>query len=415
MYLTIIRLNLTIVSMIKRHIASKILKYSKEYPIVALVGPRQSGKTTLSKFLFPKYKYISLENMDNRHRALNDPRGFLNDIGSFVILDEVQRVPDLFSYLQEIVDNNPEPGQYILTGSSQFLLMEHITQSLAGRIITFKLYPFTCTELYEYSEDNDVESIFQKPHLERKEIKSEELYKLLWKGLYPRIYDKNLDSYKWYENYILTYVERDIRSLLNVRNLKIFENFLILLAAQSAKEIVYKNISNSLGISLPTIKEWISILETSGMIYILPPYFNNFSKRIVKSPKIYFMDTGVLCYLLSIRTISHLKTHPLMGEIFETFIVSECVKRFCNLAEKPPLYFWKDRSEKEIDLIIYNGDKGFPIEIKSSQTFNSDFKKNIQRWFNLKNNSADKGIVIYNGISLMETNSNVPTIPWYYL
>jgi hypothetical protein len=399
--------------MIKRHIASKFLKYSKEYPIIALVGPRQSGKTTLCKFLFPKYKYISLENMDYRHRAISDPRGFLNDIGPYVILDEAQRVPELFSYLQEIVDNDPKPAQYILTGSSQFLLIEQITQSLAGRIITFKLFPFTYTELFNYPEDQTFEDIFQTPHLKRKEIKSDEFYELLWKGFYPRIYDKKLDSYKWYENYILTYVERDIRSLLNIRNIKTFENFLLLLASQSANLINYSNIANSLGVSLPTIKEWISILEASGMIYILPSYFKNFSKRIVKTPKIYFMDTGVLCYLLSIRNISQLKTHPLFGGIFETFIISECIKRFCNFAEKPPLYFFRDQSGNEIDLIIYTKDNGFPIEIKSSQTYNKDFEKSIQYWFNLKNNLSRKGTVIYRGKDMININANISTIPWY--
>ncbi len=398
--------------MIPRHISSKIRKYAKQYPILALVGPRQSGKTTLAKALFPKHKYLSLENLDLRQHASTDPRGFLNDNGPFVILDEVQRVPELFPYLQELVDNNQHPAQYILTGSSQFLLIEKITQSLAGRIVTFKLFPLTYTELFEYPQDRNFGSIFQKQHTKRKKISQEALYDLLWKGFYPRIYDKHLDSYKWHENYLLTYVERDIRSLLNVRNLRTFEHFLILCASRSAQLIDYSDLSNSLGVSLGTIKEWISILETSGLIFILPPYFENFSKRIVKTPKIYFVDTGLLCHLLSIRTIDHLKAHPLLGSIFETFLISECFKRFHNLGERPPLYFWRDQSGNEIDLLIYDGKKSFPVEIKLAQSFHPDFKKSIERWLELESNPAQNGTVLYCGKHLQSTPP-IAVLPWY--
>ncbi|MGH2613562.1 MAG: ATP-binding protein [Rhabdochlamydiaceae bacterium] len=391
------------------------MKYSKQYPIVAIVGPRQSGKTTLAKALFKKYKYISLENLDLRRQACEDPRGFLKDYGPNVILDEVQRVPELFPYLQELVDNDQKPAQYILTGSSQFLLIEKITQSLAGRIVTFKLYPLSYTELSGYLPDQNFDSVFLKEHPRRKRVSQEKLYQLLWSGFYPRIHDKHLDSYKWYENYLFTYVERDVRSLLNIRNLRTFENFLLLCASQSAQLMNFANLSNSLGISIPTIKEWISILETSGLIFILPPYFENFSKRVVKTPKIYFADTGLLCHLLSIRNVGHLKTHPLLGSIFETFIVSECFKRFYNLGETPPLYFWRDQSGNEIDLLIYDGKKGFPIEIKLAQSFHSDYKKQIDRWLELKNNQAKQGAVIYCGNHIVQQRSAIPAIPWYVL
>ncbi|MBP9841858.1 MAG: ATP-binding protein [Simkaniaceae bacterium] len=401
--------------MIPRHLAPHILKYSKEYPILALVGPRQSGKTTLARALFPSYKYLSLENLDLRHHALNDPRGFLNDHGPFVILDEVQRVPELFSYLQEIVDTRQDPAQYILIGSSQFLLIESITQSLAGRIITFKLYPLTYTELEQYPQDPDFDSVFCMYHLKRKKIDQERLYELLWTGFYPRIYDKHLDSYKWYENYIFTYVERDVRSLLNVRNLRTFEHFLILCASRSAQLMDYSDLSNALGVSLPTIKEWISLLETSGLIFILPAYFENFSKRIVKTPKIYFSDTGLLCHLLSIRTVEQLKVHPLLGSIFETFIIGECFKRFYNLGEIPPLYFWRDQTQNEIDLLIQRGGKGFPVEIKLSQSFHPDFKKNLEKWLRLEGNLATEGAVVYCGEHIETANASISTIPWYFL
>jgi hypothetical protein len=400
--------------MIPRHLSTHILKYSKQYPIVALVGPRQSGKTTLVKALFPNYKYVSLENLSLRKNASEDPAGFLATHGPYLILDEVQNVPEIFSSLQEMVDANQEPAQYILTGSSQFLLVEKITQSLAGRIVTFKLFPLSYTELFQYGEDQDAASIFRKPHLDRPKIELEKLYQLLLTGCYPRIYDKHLDSEKWYENYVFTYVERDIRSLLNVRNLRTFEHFLLLCAARSGQLLDYSDLSNALGIAVSTVKEWVSILETSGILFILRPYFENFSKRVVKTPKIYFIDSGLLCHLLSIRTLDHLKAHPLIGQIFETFIISECYKRFHNIGETPHLYFWRDQTQNEIDLLIYDGRKSFPIEIKFSQSFHSDFKKTIEHWIELENNPAKEGAVIYCGESVNATRS-IPAFPWYSL
>jgi uncharacterized protein len=408
-------LRLIIVNMIPRHIAPYLLKYSKEYPILALVGPRQSGKTTLCKALFPSYKYISLENLDLRQQAAEDPRGFLNDHGSFLILDEAQRVPELFPYLQELVDSKEDPAQYILTGSSEFLLLESITQSLAGRIATFKLYPLTYTELFEYPADAAFEGVFRTRHTHREKIDQEKLYQMIWQGFYPRIHDKQIDSYKWYENYLLTYVERDVRNLLKVKNLLLFSNFLKLTASQSGQLMNYANLSNAVGISMPTVKEWISLLETSGVIFILPPYFENFSKRIIKSPKIYFADTGLLCHLLSIRNVEQLKVHPLLGSIFENFMVSECFKRFYNLGEIPPLYFWRDQTGNEVDLLIHQGNCSFPIEFKLSQSYHSDFKKGIERWLALVSNPAKSGLVVYCGEHAVHTHTSIPAAPWYLL
>lgn len=412
--LTDLRLNRKFVRMIPRHLAPFILKYAKEYPVLALVGPRQSGKTTLAKLLFPTYTYISLENLDFREHAMEDPRGFLRDHGPYVIFDEAQRVPELFPYLQELVDTCQDPAQYILTGSSQFLLMEKITQSLAGRIVTFKLFPFTCLELLEYPPDDDRESIFRKRHPHRK-MDQEALYQMLWQGFYPRIYDKAIDSYKWQENYLLTYVERDVRNLLQVRNLHIFSHFLKIIAAQSGQLTNYSSISNALGISVSTVKEWVFLLEASGLIFVLPPYFENFSKRIIKTPKLYFADTGLLCHLLSIRTVEHLRGHPLLGSIFETFLVGECFKRFYHMGEQPPLYFWRDQSGNEIDLLIHEGLSSFPIECKLSQVYHADFKKGIEKWLSLEKNPAKAGQVIYCGAQVVQAQSAIPTIPWYML
>ncbi|OGN63042.1 MAG: hypothetical protein A3F09_01450 [Chlamydiae bacterium RIFCSPHIGHO2_12_FULL_49_11] len=399
--------------MYPRHLTKYILKYAKEYPILALVGPRQSGKTTLVKSLFPSYKYVSLENITTRKVASEDPRGFLQTYGSFLILDEVQNVPEIFSALQQLVDEDQTPAQYILTGSSQFLLIENITQSLAGRIVTFKLFPFSFSEICRYEQEKSGDEIFRVMHPDRIPVSQEELFQFLLKGSYPRIYDKNIEGQKWYENYILTYVERDIRILLNVRNLRVFEHFLLLCASRSGQLVDYNDLSNALGIAVSTVKEWISILETSGIIFILSPFFNNFSKRVTKTPKLYFIDTGILCHLLSIQTVDHLKTHPLLGWIFETFIISECYKRFCNLGVSPPLYFYRDSAQNEIDLLIYNGICGFPVEIKLSQSFHFDYRKSIEQWMNLPNNPADKGLIVYCGEDIVQKGEPIPAVPWY--
>lgn len=398
--------------MVPRHLETVILKYAKQYPLIAIIGPRQSGKTTLSKKMFPNYTYVSLENIDLRQRAIQDPRGFLEHYGPHVILDEVQRVPELFSYLQQIVDENDQKAQYILTGSSQFLLIEKITQSLAGRIATFKLYPFSYTELMLYPQEDTYNSVYQKVHQSRDSINYENLYTLLWKGFYPRIYDQEIESYKWYENYVFTYVERDIRSLLHVKDVRLFERFLLVLATLSGQLLNLATLSNALGISIHTVKKWICLLETSGMIFILSPYHKNMSKRIVKTPKLYFADTGVLCYLLSIRNIEQLKAHPLLGAIFETFIVSESFKRFANLGERSPLYFYRDQSQLEIDLLIDYQDRVVPIEIKLAQTYHHEFGKKIASW--MLSHHLEKGEVVYCGKEHF-FDQKISVAPWYWL
>lgn len=402
--------------MIKRTLESFIRKYSQEYPVVAVVGPRQSGKTTLVRHIFTDHKYLSLENLDLRHMAIDDPRGFLDDHGQNLILDEIQRVPSLFSYLQERVDlPDATPASYVLTGSQQFLLMEKITQSLAGRIITFNLYPFTINELYPAKPDTDVDSVFSIKSGYIKNGGTLDIFRIIFTGMYPRIYDKNLDPGKWIENYILTYVERDIRNLVNVENLKVFENFIKICASMSGSLVNYTAISNAIGISQPTVKKWLSLLETSGIVFVLPPYYRNFKKRIVKTPKLYFTDTGLLCFLLSIRNPDELMNHPLFGNIFETFIISEFYKRLHHIGEKPPLYFWRDKTGNEIDLIVEKGLQLLPIEIKSSKTYNLSMKSNVSAWLELNGNTAEEGIVIYRGDAVVGKNSNITVSPWWFV
>ncbi len=401
--------------MIRRTLETAIERYSTQYPVVAIVGPRQSGKTTLARHMFPAHKYLSMENLDIRHMAEDDPRGFLEDYGKNLILDEIQRVPSLFSYLQERVDLNESPACYVLTGSQQFLLMERITQSLAGRIITFQLYPFSFNELHGVQPDEDLDSLFKIKPGPIKSGEDIDIFKTIFTGMYPRIHDKKLEPRKWIENYILTYIERDIRSLVNVDNLKLFENFLQTCAAMSGQLINYTSISNSIGVSQPTIKKWMSLLETSGILFILPPHHKNFRKRLVKTPKLYFADTGVLSFLLSIRTPDELKGHPLFGNIFETFIIGELYKRVYHVGEKPPFYFWRDKTGNEIDLLVDIEPELLPVEIKSSKTYSREFKSSILSWLNLKGNTSKKGFVIYRGKDVVGRKSTVTAVPWWYL
>jgi uncharacterized protein len=399
--------------MIKRNLESQIKKYAGQYPVLSIVGPRQSGKTTLARYLFPNYRYVSLENLDTRSLAHDDPRGFLHDYPAPVIIDEIQRVPHLFSYLQEKVDQNQAPAQYILTGSQQFLLMESISQSLAGRVITFKLYPFTYNELYGRAEDKSLEEIFTI----KKDVTcpSPGIEDILFTGMYPRIHDKKLSPRKWLENYVMTYIERDIRQLVNVNNLRTFENFLKIIASQSGQLINFSSLSGLAGISLPTVKNWISLLETSGIIFILQPHHRSFSKRVVKTPKLFFNDTGLLCFLLSVRDSRDLKSHPLFGNIFETFVISEFYKRIYHTAEIPPLYFWRDKTGNEIDLLVDFGNKLYPVEIKASRTYSASFKDNISKWLELKDNVQTEGLILFNGEGVMGSLSNIPAVPWWQL
>jgi uncharacterized protein len=363
--------------MIKREAQNKLVHLSKTFKVVAVIGPRQSGKTTLVKAIFPNKPYLSLENPDTRNFALEDPRGFLQNLPNGAVLDEVQRTPLLFSYLQEIVDNSEQKGMFVLTGSNNFLLQENISQSLAGRVGYLNLLPFSVTELQfgELLPDSDEEIIFN--------------------GFYPPIYHQKINPIDWIPNYIRTYIERDVRQIKNVSDLLIFEKFMSILAGRTGQELNLTAISNEVGVDLKTIQSWIGILESSFIIYVLKPHFQNFNKTIIKRPKVYFYDTGLVCSFLRISSPIQLETHPLKGAIFETMVVIEMVKKYANKGLKPPLFYWRDKSGCEIDIIVDEGNKLIPIEIKSSKTINSDFFKNLNYWKKLS--KATTSILVHSG------------------
>ena len=345
--------------MIHRKPKQELVDASSTMPIVSLTGPRQSGKTTLTRDTFPDYKYFNLENPDYRLLALNDPRSFLKEAGyQGVIIDEAQLAPDLFSYIQVIVDEN-KSAKYILTGSQNFLLSKRITQSLAGRVRILNLLPLSMAELQTqgYIHQSHISYIFQ--------------------GGYPRLYSTPISPQKWLPDYIQSYLERDVRDFIKIRELTQFQTFLKLCASRIGQIFNYAELSNAVGVSDYTIRQWLSVLEASYIVYRLDPYFKNLGKRLIKSPKIYFYDTGLACYLLGLEK-EKVSSYYQYGSLFENFIINEIMKSYTNRGERPSLYFWRESNGTEIDLLIPKGDTLIPIEIKSSQTLRMDFLKNIK-------------------------------------
>lgn len=344
--------------MIQRVMKIKLQQLAQKFPVVSIVGPRQSGKTILCKSTFPSLPYINLEKPSQRELLQQDMEGFVKGFRQGVIVDEIQKVPELLSYIQDLVDNERPSGPIILTGSNQYEIGDHISQSLAGRNAILRLLPFSISEAAHYSVNKE---------------------ELLLNGFYPRIYEEKLNSEDFLDNYIDNYIQRDVRQLLNIRNLEQFEIFLRLCAGRSGQLLNLSQLGNQTGLSHPTIRQWISVLASSSIIYLLKPYHQNFSKRIIKAPKIYFTDTGILCRLLGIQNITQLKTHPLYGEIFETMIVSEIIKQFSNSGRKAPIYFYRNQM-LEIDLLVETEAGLKAIEIKSSSTFNRKFFRQLDEF-----------------------------------
>jgi hypothetical protein len=378
---------------IDRKLEEAIKDALDKYPVIALTGPRQSGKTTLLKHIFPDFQYVSLENPDNRNFAETDPNGFLARYTSSVIFDEVQRVPALFSYLQTIVDERGLMGQFILSGSQNFHLMYNITQSLAGRVAIFKLFPFDNQEL----DDANLLSDDYLTHIVR--------------GFYPAIFDRSIPSRTFYSNYVQTYLQRDVSELISVKNIRLFQNFLGLCAARAGQLLNLNTLANECGISQPTAKAWISALENSYIVFILQPFHENFSKRIVKTPKLYFYDTGLLCYLLKISDPEQIANHFFKGCLFENMMIAEYVKRMYHKNSLQDIWFWRDSSGHEVDMVVQEGLTINLIEIKATQTIMADLFKGLQYFEqNSKKENLTKSLV-YAGTDYQErTMANV--LPW---
>jgi uncharacterized protein len=374
---------------IDRDIAKLLKRYATQYPVVTITGPRQSGKTTLCKHTFPDKKYVSLEDLDNREYANSDPRGFLSEYSNGVIIDEIQRVPDLLSYIQGIVDNNNIKGEFILTGSSQLELTKSVSQSLAGRTILLKLLPFSYTEIYDKTQ-----------------LKPSSLDKILYNGFYPRICVDKLDAFEALSSYISTYIERDVRQFYEIKDLTLFQRFLHLCASRVGQLLNYSNIASDCGVSVPTIQNWISVLEQSFIIYRLPPFFANIKKRLVKTPKIYFYDTGLCAFLNGVKNVEHIQSLPTRGNLFENFIITEFIKMDYHNNFKNDFYFYRDKTGIEVDLIINNGQKNIPLEIKAGQTFANDFIKNID-YYRKITGTETKGTIIYTGKTQKRTDHNI--------
>jgi predicted AAA+ superfamily ATPase len=365
---------------IPRILEPKLSQLAEQYPVVTITGPRQSGKTTLCKKTFPDMPYVSLETPDHRAMAEQDPRGFFARWPS-AIIDEIQRVGDLMSYIQGMVDESQREGQFILTGSAQLELMESVTQSLAGRTALLKLYPFSYDELS--GTMNSAGHSFR-------------LDELLYTGMFPRVYDKNLNPTEAYAYYTETYIERDVRSILQLKDRSLFATFLRLCAGRSGQLLNLTSLANDAGVSVNTIKSWLSVLETGFIISFLQPHHANYRKRLTKSPKLYFVDSGLMCYLLGITEASQLATHPLRGAIFETFVVTELQKQAWNQGKRPRLYYFRTSDGHEVDVLIDKGETVTPVEIKSSITFRDSLAEELALYGKM-NPRAEKGVLIYGG------------------
>jgi len=376
--------------MISRIAEAELINLSQQYKAIAVIGPRQSGKTTLVKLVFPDKPYVNLENPDMRNFASEDPKAFLDQFSKGAILDEVQRTPELFSYLQQVLDENDQTAQFILTGSNNFLLQQSIIQSLAGRVGYLNLLPFSLSEI--------------------KNLVPTKIHELLFKGFYPPLYDKPFEIQKWLSNYISTYIERDVRQLRSIENLVVFEKFLKLCAGRVGQLLNKNTLAMETGVDSKTIESWIGVLEASFIIFRLQPHHKNFNKRVVKMPKLYFYDVGLASALLGVQKAKQLEFHPFKGNLFENMVVVELLKQRLNKGKLNNLYFWRNSKGNEIDIIIDNFDELIPIEIKSGKTITKDYFKGLDYWNNLTGFTG--GRVIYGGSQYQKRSHGVEVIPF---
>lgn len=364
----------------KRELSQKLKRFSK-FPVVALLGPRQSGKSTLARHFFKRHRFLSLEDIETREFAKNDAKGFLqaheNKYG--LILDEFQYVPDLLSYIQVEVDAKKRPGYFVLTGSQNFLMNQAISQSLAGRVGILTLLPLCISEMKSAKLITSLEDA-------------------IYNGGYPRLYAEEFLAQEAYPSYISTYIQKDVRQLINVGDIGIFEKFMSLCAGRIAQELNVTDLATQVGVDRRTVVKWLSILESSYIIFLLKPYFNNFGKRVTKTPKLYFYDTGIACSLLRLRSAQNLQLSPFKGPLFENFIIADFYKQYHNLAIQPPLYFWRDLNGRfEVDCLVDLGNFLVPIELKSGQTAITHFFDGLRAWQEIAQERGLKGYVVYAG------------------
>jgi hypothetical protein len=380
------------VPFIGRALTEETFETAKEFKIVCVIGPRQSGKTTLCKQLFTEKTYVNLEDPDVLLFAKTNPKAFLAKYPKGAIFDEVQRIPELFNYLQGIVDSSDEMGQFILSGSNNFLMQQNISQSLAGRVGYIELLPFSLSEL------------------EASNIQNESLNKQILEGFYPDIIRKKSSASRWITNYIRTYLERDVRLIRNIGDILLFSKFLKICASRTSQLLNMSSIAKELGVEHKTLDAWLSVLESSYILYRLPPYFNNFNKRLIKSSKIYFYDTGIVCHLLGIRSVEGLQKSNYYGAIFENFIVSEIIKNRKNKEQFGEVYFYRDSTGNEVDVLIENEGNLIPIEIKSAVKIQKEHHKNL-KWFQ-KVFRQEGGILIYAGNENESFPNEIEQLSW---
>ena len=379
---------------IERSLTDSIKKAIPFYSVIVITGPRQVGKTTLCRHLFEDFRYVNLERPTERQFAMDDIEGFVDGLGSKVIIDEVQNVPEILSYIQVKVDEDPEL-KYVITGSSNFSLLHTVTQSLAGRTALFTLLPLSFKEIKDYVQSSGIREI-------------------MYNGFYPAIFTKETPPDMFYSNYYSTYVERDIRKISQLKNINTFEVFMHLCAGRAGTELNYSSLGVEAGVSAPTVKEWLSLLSASYITYTLHPYFTNINKRLTKSPKLYFYDTGLLCFLLGIEDADQLMTHPLRGAIFENLVVTEMMKENYNSVKIPRLFFYRENSGREVDIVEEHGTSLSLYEVKASKTFSKDFRKNLDYLKkNLSEITIKDSIVVYDGETFPPFAINVRDI-WKY-
>ena len=390
--------------MIPRHLAATLERAADQYPVVSVNGPRQSGKTTLLRNAFPSHRYISLESPDERTFALEDPRGFLDRFDGPMILDEAQRAPDLFSYIQTIVDEDPAPGRFLLSGSRNFLLMQRISQSLAGRVRLVCLLPFSLAELTR-RDPPTMNALLTRGA--RDPVPAGAWTNHAVRGFYPRIHDLGLDPSEWLAQYFQTYLERDVRDLTQVGDLEAFGRFVRLCAGRAGGLLNLSSLGNDCGVSHDTTRRWLSVLEASFVTFRLQPYHRSFNKRLTKRAKLYFIDTGLLCWLLRIRDADQLASHAARGAVFENLVIAEALKVGCNAGEPTDLYHWRDQRDNEVDLIVESSHGPHPVEIKSGATVASDFFKGLARWRSMAGPSTPATLVYGGGESYFRNGVDV--------